>query len=129
LGAVQQNSLKQLCNLVALGANVNAKDSEGHGPLHIATLNKNMNIFHFLLHQQININAGNLRAQTSLHLSIINKQFDMFFLLLECGCNANAKDSHGHTPYFFANKLNYTDYMLHLVAYGAHGKRQNVNLH
>jgi ankyrin repeat protein len=117
--AIHQNDFEQVCKWISIGANVNAKFKDGQRPLHLAILNKNMEIFMSLLHATTQLDIRNKWKQTPLHLAVINGQYDMVFLLLERGANVNAKDANNHSPIYFAHSEDLTNIAMLLVDYGA----------
>ena len=87
--------------LLAKGAEVNAKNSVGQTPLHIAAYNASISggahkdIVELLLANGADINARDQEGQTPLHCTFSRAVAE---LLLAKGAHINAKDNKGTTP-------------------------------
>ena len=85
------NGNVELMNLLAdeLGADVEARDNQGLGPLHIAAANGNAEIMKLLVRKfGVDINEKDKDGNTPLYWTIINGHIDKAnFLINELGAN------------------------------------------
>jgi len=77
--------------LISKGADVNAKTTDGDSVLHIAIINKRIEMIKLLLENGADINAKNHKNETPLDLAILYKYTDITELLVEKGAKTNAK--------------------------------------
>lgn len=82
------------------GANVNAADSNGDTPLHIAVRSNDREMARFLLTRTpgANVDLANRNGDTPLHLAAWAGDVDMVKLLLAHRADPSAKDYHKQTP-------------------------------
>ncbi|BAY86527.1 serine/threonine protein kinase [Calothrix parasitica NIES-267] len=119
------------------GADVNAKESDGNTPLHIASMNtqKSKDIIRLLVKSGANINAKANNGKTPLHNAIkVGK--NRVKVLVDLGANVNAKDYKGETPIHTAirhwiNNRNEQDSIMNSIRYlvksGANINAKNNN--
>jgi len=84
--------------LLAKGANVNAKDEEGCTPLIWAVLAKNREVVAVLLGHGANVNSKNNQGETPIYWAAMSGDIEIANLLLEKGANVNEKDHFGISP-------------------------------
>lgn len=88
-----------LCQqLLAGGANVNARDEDGCTPLLWAVLAGALRTVELLLRMGAQVNANNLDEETPLHWAATTGHLQIAELLLQRGANVNARDVFGVAP-------------------------------
>jgi ankyrin repeat protein len=83
--------------LLAKGAEVNAKDSEGVAPLQWAAICGHRDIAELLLTNGAEVNARNDKGRMALHWAANIARRDVVELLLSNGAEVNARDNEGKT--------------------------------
>ena len=83
--------------LITNGAKVNIKNKRGETPLHMTTLNDDVEFTKLLIENGANVNVKDNEGETPLHGNPF-KETDLVKLLVENGANVNAKDNDGLTP-------------------------------
>jgi ankyrin repeat protein len=91
--------------LLAHGADVNARDYEGETPLYFAS----PEVMELLLSHGADINYKNKRGQTLLHQAMSSPNSRGSEFLLAHGAEINAKDNEGDTPLHIEASYGYTD--------------------
>jgi len=103
------NDMDRLAGIIAAGANVNATNSAGETPLHIAVrkigswseLENGNSPVQCLIRGKANVNAQDAEGRTPLHvLAAADTTFkiEATKALLNAGANPNLRDKHGRTP-------------------------------
>ena len=109
--------------LVDRGIDVNAKNSEGNTPLHIACESGNFYVAEALMKYGTDSNIRNKEGNTPLHLACKGRDAHASvacsMLLLENGADVNAKNSKGQTPLHFAASQANFELVKLLLRYGA----------
>jgi ankyrin repeat protein len=90
--------LLRVRDLLAQGANPNARDSEGRTPLVSAILGNSVALLGLLLESRANVNATDDRGWTPLHFAADEVLIQMATLLVAKNANVNARDDEGNTP-------------------------------
>ncbi len=115
-------NVAQVSALLAQGAEVNAKDTNGDTPLHDAAYYSSKAVAEALIAHGANVNAENAKGETPLHNAALHGNQAVTEALLAHGADVNAKNAYGVTPLHYAgNKGNQAVVEL-LIAHGA-----NVN--
>src|SRR5271169_4204113 len=84
--------------LIAWGADVNAKGPYDDIPLHDASARGHKNVAELLIAKGADVNAKNKADVTPLHGAAYQGNKDIAELLITKGADVNAKDKDGHTP-------------------------------
>ena len=107
--------------LLALGIEVNIKDSYNHTPLHCTLLFGHADIVRILLTAGADSNAEDCGGSISLHYYVKAKIFDpqLGEILLKAGAKINAQNRAGSTPLHWACDLGNRDAVRFLLEHGA----------
>jgi ankyrin repeat protein len=100
--AVEIQSLEIVETLVQRKADINARNSEGRSPLHIAASLGNDPILLILLHARAKVNQLDKMGRTPLHLASLHGFFRTCTHLLDHGSNVNLFDNLGRLPAHYA---------------------------
>ena len=84
--------------LLSLGSNINAKDSKGFTPLHVAVGKNNYECAKVLIEKGADINAKSSYGFTPLRIAAQNKYFSITELLISKGADIDIPDNSGNTP-------------------------------
>ena len=90
--------------LGALGADMNAVDSEGRAPIHLAVENETgtpLAVIASLVGSGANVDAVDNNGRTALHLGAEKGSADVVEALLKVGASPNCQDEDGKTPLQF----------------------------
>lgn len=88
------------------GADINAKDANGHTFLTLAASKGHTKIVEFLLLSGASPNAKGPNENTALHFAIMNNHKELVNLLLSVGTNPNTQNLYGETALHYAVKFN-----------------------
>jgi ankyrin repeat protein len=125
-GAVEKNDMQKVRYLIAIGADVNVKDSYASmSPLMMAAYDGYTEMAKLLIEKGAEVNAkgGADMDMTPLIFAASQDRTDMVKLLIEKGANVNLKTQYGWTPLFFAVTRGRTDIVKLLI-----DKRAEVNV-
>jgi len=98
IDAAADGNIEVVKQLLAAGANVNAKNKWGGTPLHWAARGGHKEIVELLIAKGANVNAKNDEDGTPLHLAADRGHTEVVELLITKGADVNAKDDEGETP-------------------------------
>ena len=121
-------SLEILCCLIHNGADINARRSDGHTPLMIASNRGQLNLVTFLIEHKADVNLQNKLGETALHFALntepnpAGSSSEVFSCLIENGTDINAEGKYC-TPLMRACDLGLVRRVACLIEHGA-----NVNL-
>ncbi len=109
--------------LLAEGANVNAKDDQGHTPLRTAAWQGHKEMVAFLIEHGAEVNAkpddGPTSGETPLYEAAGNNHKDVVEFLIAKGADVNAGDGIGRTPLYKAIEHDFTSIAKVLIQSGA----------
>lgn len=89
-----------------LGLDIDAVDSNGDTPLHLAVQQKQASSIRFLLSMNAELNVKNKMGRTPLHSAVACGNVDATKELLVKGANRNARDDENHRPLDINAKVN-----------------------
>jgi quinoprotein dehydrogenase-associated probable ABC transporter substrate-binding protein len=96
--AIDANDLARVKFLVAKGANVNARDSQGYTPLTSAARQRYTDIIKLLLESKANVNARDADNMTPLLEAVIRDDVPSIKVLLAHGADIQARGPQGFDP-------------------------------
>ncbi len=111
--------LDQLKNLVAGGADVNAKAANGATALHNAAAAGNLKAVEYLLEQGAQINVANEQGLTALHNAALAGHGDVVDCLCSRGASVGAQTIYGQTALHLAVLRGDARLVERLIAHGA----------
>lgn len=111
IDAAKIGNVKKVRSALAEGANVNAKDNDGHTALIYAAGVGHADVAKLLLDKGANIEAKakDKWGGTALIYAAMYGNADVVKLLLDKGANIEAKDNNGETALFWAAESGYAD--------------------
>ncbi|XP_004531514.1 serine/threonine-protein phosphatase 6 regulatory ankyrin repeat subunit B [Ceratitis capitata] len=110
--------------LLSHGASVDAVDSKGNTPLHVAV--DSPEVVRILLKHGANPNLKTINTgETPLHLAIKNCNKTVVNIILQSAVNVNATDDNDQTPLMCAIAKNLEDIAINLIERGARVNLQN----
>lgn len=113
---------------------VDARDSHGDTPLHVATVKGNLETMRILLEHGADVDARNDEGRTPLHQAVLHGQFAAADALLQRGADVTAADAYyKHTALHMAVLVGRLDMVRLLLAHGARTRaidaRGNTPMH
>lgn len=127
LNAVSNEDFEQVKDLIAKGANVNAKD-KNYGEataLHVAVDGGNMEIVKYLLDMGAKINARDQQRRTPLMSIDFDATPQLVRMLLDHRAKVNAADAKGNTPLILAAEYGNDEILRVLLDAGADVNARN----
>ena len=106
--AADKGQLDTVKELVATGADVNARNNEGYTPLHLATNKGQLDTVKELVATGADVNARNNEGYTPLHRVAWSGPVEVVKILAATGADVNANDNLGRTPLDYAGKAGAT---------------------
>ncbi|MFC1716254.1 ankyrin repeat domain-containing protein [Candidatus Poribacteria bacterium] len=125
-GAAANGDIKAIKQLLAKGADVNARDiKDGMTPLSWAALLSQTETAELLIQKGADVNARNRDGATSLHVAAFFGQAEAARLLIQKGADVNARSGDGATPLHVAAFLGRTATAELLIQKGADVNARN----
>ncbi|AFM23745.1 ankyrin repeat domain-containing protein [Desulfomonile tiedjei] len=116
--AAGQHRLEAVKNLLAQGADVNAKWEDGRTVLMQAVLSTNLELVRFLLDKGADVNATD-QSGTALMYAAERGQFEIMKVLLDKGADVNARGNSGITALIYAARSRNVEAVKLLIDKGA----------
>ena len=117
--AAKDGDASEVKELLAKGAEVNAKNKYGKTPLHYAALNGHLDVVKELLAKGAEVDAKPDAGYTPLHEAARKGHLDVVKELLSKGAEVDAKDKYGETPLHEAAWYGHVNVVKELLAKGA----------
>ncbi|KAI0420564.1 hypothetical protein F5X98DRAFT_11335 [Xylaria grammica] len=105
--------------LLEMGADIEATDEGGRGPLRMAVSYRNTEVLELLLRAGANLEAANAKGQTPLWIASSRGRAKGLELLLKAGANLEAANANGQTPLWIASSRGNTKVVELLLKAGA----------
>lgn len=90
--------LGQVRELLARGADPDARDEDGRTPIFSAVLGGSLALLGMLIEAKADVNARDEHGWTALHVAAEEVLPEMASLLISSGADVNASDDEGNTP-------------------------------
>mmetsp|Transcript_54252 Transcript_54252/g.129264 ORF Transcript_54252/g.129264 Transcript_54252/m.129264 type:complete len:550 (+) Transcript_54252:228-1877(+) len=92
--------MDEVRRLLAAGASISEKDSDGWTPLWVAARNGHLKVVRVLVEEGADKNTKNSDGDTPLSTAALYNHVLVVQFLVEAGANKNSPDKHGWTPLF-----------------------------
>lgn len=120
VGSALRGDMDSVTNLLAKGANVNAKDVDGNTALNWAAIKGHVDIIRILLAKGAEVNAKNNNGDTALMCAVLGGNTETIELLLSKGAEVNSREyDSGMTALMLAAKNGRAEIAQVLLAKGA----------
>lgn len=98
--AAQANDVERVAELIAGGADVDARGPQGFTPLHLAAQQYALDAARALLDAEATVDARNVHGNTPLFVAVFNSagRGGMIQLLRERGADPDVENDHAQTP-------------------------------
>ena len=125
--AVSSQNLRFARFLIRSGASMEAADSNGFTPLHLAV--RQVEMMRLLLESGGNYESRDCNLQTPLHVAAIQGLYSVTNMLAFYRARAHVVDLFGKTPLDYAAKLHPNEQIMHVLNYYSRRdeRRENVN--
>ncbi|XP_013420922.1 uncharacterized protein LOC106181164 isoform X2 [Lingula anatina] len=112
--------LKILLRQSDIQSEINARDYEGHTPVHVAVTHNNFEAVELLLAHGADVDAMDGKSgKTALFHAAENNQYQMVKKLLDLGCSVNLQNYSGTTALQATSGRGHMDVVMLLIRYGA----------
>ena len=119
-GAAASGHKEGVERLIAQGADLNAKDQNGHTPLHLTIMNREAGQARWvLITQGADVNVKTNDGRTPLMMAAIRGHEYLVEVLLANGANINARDNNNRTALSLAKQQSHTEIVELLRQHGA----------
>lgn len=124
--AVKENRINDVKDILSRkNLNINSYNAGGIKALHIAVVNKNLDIIKLLLKNGVNPNSLSSQKITALHLAVLTNNMEIIEHLLNNKANPNIKSIKGNTALHLASKFKLYDVAKVLLKNGANPNIKN----
>ncbi|XP_049798791.1 26S proteasome non-ATPase regulatory subunit 10-like [Schistocerca nitens] len=117
--AFEEGDVEELLELIAAGADVRTRDSDGMTALHFFAEMGYVEVVRSLVERGAEVDARNSSMETPLHLAAIGGHSPIVRLLVACSADVNARNCYERTPLQFAAWHGYEETAAFLVEAGA----------
>ncbi|XP_047003357.1 potassium channel KOR2-like [Schistocerca americana] len=117
--AFEEGDVEELLELIAAGADVRTRDSDGMTALHFFAEMGYVEVVRSLVERGAEVDARNSSNETPLHFAAIGGHSPIVRLLVACSADVNARNCYERTPLQFAAWHGYEETAAFLVEAGA----------
>ena len=98
-----------------MGADIEAKDSDGWTPLHLKVGRGNLKVTKYLVEKGAQIDARNKDGDTPLHIASYNGEFEIVKFLIQHSAQVDARNKQNKTPFDLADEKEHFEIAKYLL--------------